>query len=220
MARPAKSLDVLLDEINTIAPDRSKASDGWIGDTAHQAEASDHNPNTAGVVAARDYTHDPKRGADMRAISEYIRTHRPRVLKYLIFDRRIAGAWTGWKWTPYTGSNSHDKHMHVSVGQGADGSSRAPYDDTTPWGVREEFGMPSAKEIAEELATNKTFLAAVGKAVLSADLVPAVPPPHSNSDFETNPEWRLLYAVGDIAKRVRAIESVLNVPGGEPPASP
>ena len=140
--RVARSLDVLLAEINAIAPSRSKASDGSIGDTAHAASASDHNPNSAGVVCARDFTHDPSHGADMGAISRIVASSGHPDLKYVIFNRRI------WQdgWQPYYGSDPHTGHMHVSVGRGPDGRSTQPYDDTTPWGVAEEDDV-SAEDV-------------------------------------------------------------------------
>ncbi|MEO6089551.1 MAG: hypothetical protein ABIQ18_41235, partial [Umezawaea sp.] len=59
--RVANSLQTLLAQLNAAAPGRSKVSDGSIGDPNHQAEGSgsDHNPDAAGVVCARDFTHDP-----------------------------------------------------------------------------------------------------------------------------------------------------------------
>lgn len=129
--RVAKSLEVLLAEINEIAPGRSKASDGSIGDTAHASGASDHNPNAAGVVCARDFTHDPGDGADMNVLSKRVVASGHPALKYVIWNRRI---WQG-SWQPYYGSNPHDHHMHVSVGRGPDGRSTGPYDDTSPWGL-------------------------------------------------------------------------------------
>lgn len=135
MARLAKGLEVLRAEINTLAPGRSKASDGWIGDLAHQSRPSDHNPNPAGVVCAFDATHDPAHGADMARISEHIRKNPPLAAKYVIFNRRIAERDGAWRWEQYFGKNPHTKHMHVSVGRGPDGRSTGPYDDTSPWGI-------------------------------------------------------------------------------------
>ena len=135
--RVAKSLEVLLAEINTVAPQRSRASDGSIGDEDHQAAgSSDHLPNDADVVCARDYTHDPDSGADMHQFAEQIKHRNPRAVKYVIWNRRI---WSKKRnaegWRKYNGSNPHTKHMHVSVGVGPDGGSTGPYDDTTPWGI-------------------------------------------------------------------------------------
>lgn len=133
--RLARSLERLRSEINAAAPGRSKASDGTIGDQSHASRPSDHNPQAAGVVCAFDATHDPDSGADMRVISEHIRTHPPAAAKYIIFNRRITSRSNGWRWVAYNGSNPHTAHMHVSVGRGADGYSTGPYDDTTPWGI-------------------------------------------------------------------------------------
>lgn len=134
--RVARSLDVLLDEVNASAPNRSKAADGSIGDTAHSARASDHNPNAAGVVRARDFTHDPAGGFDAHVFAERVRelgrAGHPALGPgaYVISGGEIASATYGWVWRDYTGSNPHDHHTHVSVATAADG-----YDSTRPWGV-------------------------------------------------------------------------------------
>lgn len=134
--RLAKSLEVLRSEINAAAPKRSKASDGTIGDDAHQASASDHNPNQEGVVCAADFTHDPDDGADMNVFAEILKRRKHRAVKYVIWNRRIwSKARDGEGWRAYKGANPHTKHMHVSVGVGDDGHSTGPYDDTSTWGI-------------------------------------------------------------------------------------
>lgn len=123
--RVMNSLVVLYDQVNAIAPGRSKASDGTIGDEAHQGTNSDHNPHyVAGVgseiVTARDFTHDPAGGFDSYAFAETLRRNRDARIEYVISNGRIfssyqSGSRAPWTWGPYSGSNLHDKHCHVSV---------------------------------------------------------------------------------------------------------
>ncbi|WP_418060819.1 hypothetical protein [Pimelobacter simplex] len=137
--RTARSLDVALAEINAHAPKRSKLSDGSIGDTAHSARTSDHNPNKAGVVRARDFTHDPHGGLDCNVLAnllaERLRGNHPAVATgaYVIWKRRIISRdriREGWR--PYTGSNPHTKHLHLSVTTVA---GSLGYDSTAPWNL-------------------------------------------------------------------------------------
>lgn len=135
MARLAYSLETLRNQINAEYPGRNKASDGWIGDSEHQKVASDHNPNSEGVVTALDITNSPQTDFDAHALADRLLEKRHPDLKYLISNGRIAGAWTNWGWVPYHGTDPHENHIHVSVGRGEDGQSTAPYDDTTKWNV-------------------------------------------------------------------------------------
>ena len=116
MARLAKSLATLRDQINVQYPKRSKLSDGWIGDAAHRATGSDHNPNSAGVVTALDITHDPAHGVDSWALAEILRQRKDPRIKYVISNGRIfSSVVSPWQWRPYTGANKHAHHVHVSV---------------------------------------------------------------------------------------------------------
>jgi hypothetical protein len=63
MPRLARSLETLRHQVDQLAPNRDKDSDGWIGDTSHQARKSEHNPDANGVVRALDITNDPAPGA-------------------------------------------------------------------------------------------------------------------------------------------------------------
>jgi len=129
--RPAKSLDVLRAQINAAYPGRKKASDGTIGDAAHAATKSEHNPDANGVVRALDITHDPDRGVDCGKIIDAIVASRdPRIL-YVIWNRRICSSVVQpWKWRAYGGSNPHDKHFHLSVVD-----DPAVYDNESPWSI-------------------------------------------------------------------------------------
>lgn len=134
--RLATSLVVLRDEIGHLWPDRSKASDGTIGDTLHATRVSDHNPNAAGVVRAFDITHDPEHGPDGNALAEQLRdigkAGHPAPW-YVVWNRRIASRTYGWVWQDYEGPDPHTNHVHVSVVQAAAG-----YDSSRPWGVTDE----------------------------------------------------------------------------------
>lgn len=134
MARQAKSLDVLLAEVNKHAPHRSKISDGGLGDQAHASRTSDHNPNSKGVWRARDVTNDPDGGMPGQALSRLVAAKlgkHPALMSgaYVIFNHQIISAdRKGEGWRKYTGSNAHEHHVHVSVSTAASG-----YDSTRPW---------------------------------------------------------------------------------------
>lgn len=136
--RLAKSLSRLQTQVNKQWPKRSKASDGTIGDTAHSSRASQHNPNSKGVVTAMDITHDPKNGADMNKLKhQLIKDSRTW---YVIFNRRI---WEKGKWYDYKGANPHDKHLHISTKQEA-----KYYDNPKSWVIVED--MLTNQDISEQ----------------------------------------------------------------------
>lgn len=122
--RLSKALEKLRATVNSLAPNRSKLSDGWIGDAAHRSRSSDHNPwvreSAMGIVTAIDVTHDPAGGCDAGRLAESLRAAKDARVKYIIWNRRIAnrdamdGA-AAWDWRPYGGRNPHDRHVHISV---------------------------------------------------------------------------------------------------------
>lgn len=112
--RLARSLVKLREQIDTAHPNRSKISDGSIGDTRHSARKSDHNPNERGIVTAVDLTHDPAHGVDGNILSRQLASD-PRV-KYIIWSGSIFRSYKPeLGWAKYTGPNRHDHHVHVSV---------------------------------------------------------------------------------------------------------
>ena len=153
MWRVARSLDVLLEEVNAFAPLRSKVADGSIGDAAHASRDSDHNPwvtfGGQGIVRARDITHDPANGLDCQRLADNLAAllalgghPAAREGAYVIwrgrifsFDRRHEG------WRPYSGSNPHGHHLHLSVAL-----DPAGFDSTRPWGVTLEDDMFSDED--------------------------------------------------------------------------
>jgi hypothetical protein len=100
-------------------PKRKKASDGLLPSAAHvhQNPNSDHNSGFA-----VDVTHDPDKGIDCTIAYIDLRND-PRV-KYLIFQGRIWSREKGDR--DYTGSNKHNKHLHISIKEGCG-------NDTSPW---------------------------------------------------------------------------------------
>lgn len=147
--RLAKSLEKLREQINLTAPNRSRISDGSVGDAAHASRASDHNPwlkvQGMGVVTAIDITHDPANGVDGHKLSrELIADKRT---KYVIFNSEIWKARTK-KWESYTGLNAHRKHVHISI-------QPVNVDDVTPWKLdgRPVLRLGDKGEAVKELQT-------------------------------------------------------------------
>ena len=147
-------LKVLLDEFNEVAPNRSKASDGTIGDAAHQERSSNHNPDdTAGSktpqtdsdskpdVRALDVTAAGGWPSPMTfdlAMNEIRKRHKSGAddrLVEIIWNRHIATPGTDWNWIPYNGSNAHTQHGHLGAS-----SNSSKESDTSPWGIVEKWG--------------------------------------------------------------------------------
>jgi len=137
--RVAGSLLMLREQVNQAAPQRRKDSDGTIGDAAHCRRKSDHNPwvrdGSIGIVTAMDITHDPAHGCDANTIAEAIRGARDARVKYIIWNKRIAnsspvGGSAAWAWRPYSGTNGHTKHVHISVKP-----EKSSYDSRAAWAL-------------------------------------------------------------------------------------
>jgi hypothetical protein len=112
----------VLRQATAIKPLRKKASDGLLPskEHIHQNPNSDHNTGY-GV----DLTHDKLGGIDCFNIFEELKADKR--VKYLIFQGKI---WSTERASEgdreYTGSNKHNKHLHISIKEGCG-------DDTSPW---------------------------------------------------------------------------------------
>jgi Putative peptidoglycan binding domain len=131
--RVARSLIQLREQVNAKFPERSKASDGTIGNAEHASHTSDHNPwvkdGDMGIVTGMDITHDPLHGLDSEHLAEALRTSKDPRLKYVISNKKIAAFDHGdFMWRPYHGVNAHNHHCHISVKP-----EKALYDDVKPW---------------------------------------------------------------------------------------
>lgn len=150
----APSLAVLRDEINQRWPGRDKASDGWIGDAAHQATRSDHNPNERGSVNALDVDED---GIDFGVVFAAIRRHPSA--RYVIYEHRLYHRLRGWRSEPYSGVNPHDHHFHLSIDQ-----TREAEQDTRPWGLLEDdMPLTDADQPVIKAAVHNTPIGRTGK---------------------------------------------------------
>lgn len=136
---PAPSVAAALAQATALWPNRSTRSDGIIGDAAHAARDSDHNPDYRGIVHAFDLTHDPANGVDCAVLAERLRTAGPGTasidprIRYAIWNGRIFAGPLGGRadigeWRPYDGRDPHTNHLHVSIGYTA-----AAETDTRPW---------------------------------------------------------------------------------------
>lgn len=163
--RVAKSLDILLRQINEVAPGRSILSDGSIASGSHtQANpSSDHEPHCDGnVVTARDFTHDPAKGADMNKITEALRQSQDARIKYVLWNHRMFSSYPtsthkAWTWRPYSGSNPHDKHAHVSV------QCNASKDSERPWSIQRKEWDEMATEAEVRKIVKEEIQAAIKK---------------------------------------------------------
>ena len=137
--RSVESLKKLKEQILEKWPNADKTQFGTIGDAAHQATTSDHNPEADGTVDAMDIPHQPEIGLDTYRLADILLNSRDKRIKYLISNRRIGGDENyakrnnvkPWTWGPYNGVNPHDHHMHISVNDEGQ-------DDRTPWKIEEE----------------------------------------------------------------------------------
>lgn len=90
-----------------------KSSIGWIGDAAHRARASEHNPDRDGSVDAIDVPHSTKLGLDMNVLTSQLIASGDKRLQRVIWNRRVWDPSRGWR--NYTGANPHTTHAHIET---------------------------------------------------------------------------------------------------------
>jgi hypothetical protein len=152
-------------QANARWPARDKASDGTIGDAAHQAEVSGHNPDdTAGSTP--EWTGDADATAEVRAFDMDSDLREPgttmqmlvdhlralpglnTVIRYMIFNRMMYHERDGFASTTYAGASAHLEHLHLSGAW----SNAADENTTFDFKLEEVGQMPITQDDANLIA--------------------------------------------------------------------
>ncbi len=133
---PAPALVALREEVDARWPQRSRASDGVIGDTRHGQSTNSHNPvgsangpqvGTVGTVHAIDIT---AAGIDVPALLGAV-IGDPRVW-YVIHGGQIWSRTNGWAPRAQSG-DPHMTHVHVNLREDSQSAAVAAENDTSAW---------------------------------------------------------------------------------------
>jgi len=130
--RVSRSIITLNNEVDARWPNRQHQSDGTIGDAAHRARISQHNPDSKGIVRALDITSapdDPNSPAGWTILN--LIKDDPRI-RYVIARNpadNLDYIYQDGQFKHYT-LMSHASHCHVSLV-----ADDALADSTAPWGV-------------------------------------------------------------------------------------
>lgn len=173
MAVKTKNISNLQRQLDAAFPNRKKP-DGWIGDAAHRARTSGHNPDdTAGSKPAWDG--DPDTVAEVRDIDisddfggdvtgQQFVDHMvslpgiATVFRYFIYDGHIWHARDGFKKAAFAG-DPHPDHIHGEGAWSQDADNNATFDfrleEITMGSAWAEDVIPNPKQRADS-ATNKT----------------------------------------------------------------
>ena len=114
----SKAAVQMREQIDDSFADRSRKSDGWIGDQKHQNTKSDHNPlPDTGEVCAIDVDAKLCDQPEMSIyLAEQIRVaaKTDKRISYIIHVGKIASPKSFWRFVKYRGVNPHNRHIHIS----------------------------------------------------------------------------------------------------------
>lgn len=108
--RLSQCLRALMHQVDTLWPHRTRTSDGWIGDLAHQERQSDHNPDARGIVHAVDIT-----AARIEPLVLIVAACVHPSTNYVIYRRRIFSRSHNFIGRYYDGADPHTSHVHISI---------------------------------------------------------------------------------------------------------
>lgn len=125
----APAVQTLRDQLDEAFPGRGRP-DGTIGDAAHAARKSEHNPDADRLVCAVDLKRLTSKLSNLEIANALRLSRDPRTL-YVIADGRMFSSYPArgvapFTWRPYSGVNPHAEHVHLSVTQAGKRS-------TAPW---------------------------------------------------------------------------------------
>jgi hypothetical protein len=155
----SKSAVQLREQIDDNYPERSRKSDGTIGDARHSARKSDHNPDKNGWVRAIDITADLGVSIDetsdlVEQIRKYAKRAKNKRINYIIYNGRIASPILNWKWRKYRGSNPHKAHFHCSFT--TLGDNDGSFFNIPMLGGTDERSKENGRELGEDILGNGT----------------------------------------------------------------
>lgn len=139
--RTARSITTLHAQLKAgaprAAPPATKVTEwGTIGDAEHDPD-SDHTPHDFpgwgnDIVTAGDFPNRPDLGLDAHKVLDDIRRSQDPRVKYAISNAQMfssypAHGYPAWTWRPYSGSDLHYGHGHMSVVGDARSDSERPW---------------------------------------------------------------------------------------------
>ncbi len=152
--RTVPSLTQLLVQVDAVYPVRHPA-DGTAAGQGHFTTnpKSDHTPDVNGDVRAGDIGEVVE--DDAFTVAEAIRLSRDPRIKYVIHERRLFSSYdhtngAPYTWRPYSGSNPHSSHVHISV-------LRTNQNDNTAWDIGDDMAFLTEDQ-QKELATFLNFI--------------------------------------------------------------
>ncbi|MFI5891755.1 hypothetical protein ACIA5D_16745 [Actinoplanes sp. NPDC051513] len=219
-------LKALFAEFDRIAPSRDHASDGSIGDSAHQSTVSDHNPDETGAVPIHDADHvnevhaidvdNNLRESDltMEKVVQFLlgrcRSGAEKRLRYIIYNRRIWSASSDWVQKTYTGASPHTEHAHFSASYTS--SLEA---STASWHLED---IPVALTAADKAWITSTIAAQTKAAIDSklGEIAKEVLSDYKLPGTQTADAPNYLRNLADVTADVWALSMRGNTRGGDP----